>query len=81
MMPKNVGSIFPDNWLSTFMKILSTFSQCFIAVPLMAQVNTSELRLKVIDSTEIGIIKATVALSSEANQYFSEFTTDTDGTA
>jgi TonB-dependent Receptor Plug Domain len=46
----------------------------------MAQVNTGELRLKVIDSTEIGI-KATVALSSEANQYFSEFTTDADGTA
>src|SRR5277367_4211550 len=62
------------------MKILSTFSLCFIAVPLMAQVNTGELRLKIIDSTEIGI-KATVALSSEANQYFSEFTTDADGTA
>jgi hypothetical protein len=46
----------------------------------MAQVNTGELRLKVIDSTEIGI-KATVALSSEANQYFSEFTTNADGTA
>src|SRR5271170_4309903 len=62
------------------MKILSTFSLCLIAVPLMAQVNTGELRLKVIDSTEIGI-KATVSLSSEANQYFSEFTTDADGTA
>ena len=46
----------------------------------MARVNTGELRLKVIDSTGIGI-KATVALSSEANQYFSEFTTDADGTA
>jgi hypothetical protein len=62
------------------MKILPTFSLCFIAVPLVAQVNTGELRLKVIDSTGIGI-KATVALSSEANQYFSEFTTDADGTA
>jgi hypothetical protein len=62
------------------MKILSTSSLCFIAVPLMAQVNTGELRLKVVDSTETGI-KATVALSSEANQYFSEFTTDADGMA
>jgi hypothetical protein len=62
------------------MKILSTLSLCFIAVPLMATVNTGELRLKVVDSTGIGI-KATVALSSEANQYFSEFTTDADGTA
>ena len=46
----------------------------------MAQVNTGEFRLKVIDSTEIGV-KATVTLSSEANQYFNEFTTDADGTA
>jgi TonB-dependent Receptor Plug Domain len=62
------------------MKRLPTFSLCFIAVPLVAQVNTGELRLKVIDSTEVGV-KATVALSSEVNQYFSEFTTNADGTA
>jgi TonB-dependent Receptor Plug Domain len=62
------------------MKILSAVSLCFIAAPLVAQVNTGELRLKVIDSTESGI-KATVALSNEANQYFSEFPTDADGTA
>ena len=62
------------------MKILPTFLLCFIAAPLVAQVNTGELRLKVVDSTGIGI-KATVALSSEGNQYFSEFTTDADGTA
>jgi TonB-dependent Receptor Plug Domain len=62
------------------MKILFTFSLCFIAVPLVAQVNTGELRLKVIDSTEVGV-KATVALSSEVNQYFIEFTTNADGTA
>ncbi|MCU1250977.1 MAG: TonB-dependent receptor plug [Edaphobacter sp.] len=78
---KDVESIiYPVFGLSTFMKIPFTFSLCFIAAPLVAQVNTGELRLKVIDSTEIGI-KATVALSSEANQYFSEFTTDADGTA
>jgi hypothetical protein len=61
------------------MKILFTFSRCFIAVPLVAQVDTGELRLKVTDSTGLGL-KATVALSSEANQYFSELTTDADGT-
>jgi hypothetical protein len=62
------------------MKILSTFSLCFVMIPLMAQVNTGEFRLKLIDSTEIGV-KAAITLSSEANQYFNEFTTDADGTA
>jgi hypothetical protein len=62
------------------MKMLPIFSLCFIAVPLMAQVNTGELRLKVTDSTGLGL-KATVALSSKASQYFSELTTDADGTA
>ena len=62
------------------MKIPSTFLLRFITAHLMVQVNTGELRLKVIDSTEIGM-KAIVALSSEANQYFSEFTSDADGTA
>ncbi|WP_433967963.1 carboxypeptidase-like regulatory domain-containing protein [Tunturiibacter gelidiferens] len=62
------------------MKILPTFSLCFIAGPLVAQVNTSELRLKVIDSTGLGL-KATVSLTSQANQYFSELTTDADGSA
>jgi hypothetical protein len=62
------------------MEKLSTFLLCFIAVPLVAQVNTGELRLKVVDSTGLGL-KAKVALSSEANQYFSELTTDDDGAA
>jgi hypothetical protein len=62
------------------MKMLPIFSLCFIAVPLMAQVNTGELRLKVTDSTGLGL-KATVALSSKASQYFSELTTNADGTA
>jgi hypothetical protein len=62
------------------MKIPFTFSLCFIAVPLVAQVNTGELRLKVTDSTGLGL-KATVVLSSEANLYFSELNTDADGTA
>jgi hypothetical protein len=73
---KDVESIiYPVFGLSTFMKIPFTFSLCFIAVPLVAQVNTGELRLKVTDSTGLGL-KATVVLSSEANQYFSELTTD-----
>ena len=62
------------------MKIVFAFSLCFVAVPLVAQVNAGELRLRVTDSTGRGL-KATVALSSEANQYFSEFTADADGTA
>jgi hypothetical protein len=62
------------------MKIFCTFALCFIAAPLVAQVSTGELRLKVTDSTGLGL-KATVALSSEANQYFRDFTTDADGTA
>jgi hypothetical protein len=36
------------------MKMLPIFSLCFIAVPLTAQVNTGELRLKVTDSTGLG---------------------------
>ena len=62
------------------MKMLPIFSLCFIAVPLTAQVNTGELRLKVTDSTGLGL-KATVVLSSKASQYFGELTTDADGTA
>jgi hypothetical protein len=41
------------------MKILCTFSLCFIAAPLVAQVSTGELLLNVIDSTGLGL-KATV---------------------
>ena len=52
---------------------------CFAACPLMAQVNTGELRLKVTDSSGLGL-QATVALSSEANQYFSELSTNEEGT-
>jgi hypothetical protein len=76
---KDVESIiYPVFGLGIFMKILFTFSFCFIAVPLVAHVN--KLRLKVTDSTGLGL-KATVALSSEANQYFSELTTSADGMA
>jgi hypothetical protein len=47
--------------------------------PLLAQVNTGELRLKVTDPTGLGL-RATVTLSSEASQYHSKFATDADGT-
>jgi hypothetical protein len=47
--------------------------------PLLAQVNTGELRLKVTDPTGLGL-KATVTLASEASQYHSKFATDEDGT-
>ena len=48
--------------------------------PLLAQVNTGELRLKVTDPTGLGL-KATVTLASEASEYHSKFATDEDGTA
>jgi TonB-dependent Receptor Plug Domain len=62
------------------MKMISAFLLSFIGVPLVAQVNTGELRLKVIDSTGHGLM-VRVALSSEANQYFNEFDADVDGAA
>jgi hypothetical protein len=61
------------------MKIFATFHLCCIGRPLVAQVNTGELRLRVTDATGLGL-RATVALSSEANQYFGELTTNADGT-
>jgi Carboxypeptidase regulatory-like domain/TonB-dependent Receptor Plug Domain len=52
----------------------------FIPLPVVAQVNSGELRLKVTDPTGRGL-KATVALLSEANQYRDELNTAEDGTA
>ncbi len=43
-----------------------------------AQVNTGELRLRVTDPTGLGL-KASIAVSSEANQYLNTFTTDAGG--
>jgi hypothetical protein len=51
-----------------------------IASPLLAQVNTGELRLRVTDATGLGV-KAVVTLSSEANQYSEELSTSEEGTA
>jgi outer membrane cobalamin receptor len=47
-------------------------------LPLLAQVNTGELRLRVTDPAGLGL-KARVTLSSEANRYRNEFTTDDGG--
>jgi hypothetical protein len=48
------------------------------ASSVLAQVNTGELRLKVTDSSGLGL-KASVTLSSEGNQYSNGFTTDDEG--
>jgi hypothetical protein len=48
------------------------------ASPLLAQVNTGELRLKVKDPAGLGI-KASVTVSSEANQYSNAFTAGDTG--
>ena len=47
-------------------------------LPLLAQVNTGELRLRVTDPAGLGL-KARVTLSSEANRYHNELTTDDGG--
>ena len=48
------------------------------AIPLFAQSNSGELRLKVVDPSGLGL-KSTVELVSEANQYRDTFTTDDQG--
>jgi hypothetical protein len=48
------------------------------ASSVLAQVNTGELRLKVTDSSGLGL-KVSVTLSSEGNQYRKGFTTDGEG--
>jgi TonB-dependent Receptor Plug Domain len=48
------------------------------ASSVLAQVNTGELRLKVMDASGLGL-KASVTLSSEGNQYRNGFTTDDEG--
>jgi hypothetical protein len=48
------------------------------ASPMLAQSNTGELRLTVIDPSGLGL-KCTVGLVSEANQYSYTFTTDDQG--
>ena len=49
------------------------------ALPLLAQSNRGELRLTVTDPSGLGV-KATVQISSEANQYRNTLTTSDSGT-
>src|SRR5271165_3412979 len=56
-------------------KILAFF---LLAVPLFAQSNTGELRLKVTDLSGLGV-KSSVELVSEANHYRQSFVTDDAG--
>jgi hypothetical protein len=62
------------------MKNLHALLLCFVAWPLLAQVNSGELHIKVTDPIGLAV-RATLALSCDANQYRSELDTDEDGTA
>jgi outer membrane cobalamin receptor len=59
-------------------KLFLTLLLLLTASSVLAQVNTGELRLKVTDSSGLGL-KASVTLSSEGNQYSNGFTTDDAG--
>jgi hypothetical protein len=50
----------------------------FLALPLLAQSNSGELRLKVTDPQGLGV-KTTVALISQANEFHNTFATDDSG--
>ena len=60
------------------LRLLFHLGILFLALPLMAQSNTGELRLKVTDPHGYGI-KATVALSSDGAQLHRSFATDDAG--
>jgi hypothetical protein len=49
-----------------------------VAFPMLAQVNTGELRLRVTDASGLGL-KAAVIVSCQANQYHNAFATSIDG--
>ncbi len=50
----------------------------FCAIPLFGQSNTGELRLKVTDPSGLGV-KATIEITSQANQYRNTLSTDAQG--
>jgi len=54
------------------------FVVLLLALPVIAQTNTGELRLKVTDPLGLGV-KSAVKLSSEANEFHDTFTTDDSG--
>jgi hypothetical protein len=59
-------------------RLTSFFGILLAALPLLAQSNAGELRLKVTDPHGLGI-RSTVELASEANQYNNAFVTDDNG--
>jgi hypothetical protein len=61
------------------MRVLRHFGLLLFALPLLAQSNTGELRLKVTDPSGLGV-KAVVELVSESNDYQNTLTTDDAGT-
>ena len=60
------------------MRLLLHLAILMLAVPLLAQSNTGELRLEVIDPYGLGV-KSVVELISEANDFHAAFTTDQSG--
>jgi hypothetical protein len=54
------------------------FILILLALPVLAQSNTGELRLRVTDPTGLGV-RCKVELVSQANQFRQEYTTDGDG--
>jgi hypothetical protein len=59
-------------------RLTSLFAVLLFALPLLAQSNAGELRLKVTDPHGLGV-RSTVELASEANQYDNTFVTDDNG--
>ncbi|WP_158944855.1 TonB-dependent receptor [Granulicella sp. S190] len=51
---------------------------CFVAWPLLGQVNTGELRVKVTDANGLGL-QVAISVVSEANQYSNELGTNEEG--
>src|SRR5580704_1371025 len=65
------------NWNGPLMKRLLAFLFC--AIPVFGQSNTGELRLKVTDSSGLGV-KTVVELDSESNQFHQRYEADDAGT-
>ena len=61
------------------MRLLRSLGILLLALPVIAQSNTGELRLKVIDPHGLGV-KTAVELICEANEYQNTFVTDEAGT-
>ncbi|MFZ0806669.1 MAG: TonB-dependent receptor, partial [Candidatus Sulfotelmatobacter sp.] len=61
------------------MRVLLHFGVLLLALPLLAQSNTGELRLRITDPAGLGLT-GTVELISQGNDYRQTFTTDDQGT-